>query len=68
MTTGICRVIFAACRAQAEVAAALGVSQSPIPQIENGELEAMGLETLRAYAAAPRGPHRRSDQRRAAVD
>jgi len=36
-------------RTQAEVAAALGVSQS---RIENGDLEAMELETLRAYAAA----------------
>ena len=39
-------------RTQAEVAAALGVSQSRISQIENGDLEAMELETLRAYAAA----------------
>ncbi len=30
----------------------LGVSQSRISQIENGNIEAMGLETLRAYAAA----------------
>jgi transcriptional regulator with XRE-family HTH domain len=39
-------------RTQAEVAAALGVSQSRISQIENGDVEAMELETLRAYAAA----------------
>jgi predicted XRE-type DNA-binding protein len=36
---------------QAEVAAALGVSQSRISQIEKGDLEAMELETLRACAA-----------------
>ncbi|WP_131735955.1 helix-turn-helix domain-containing protein [Actinomadura roseirufa] len=39
-------------RTQAEVAQILGVSQSRISQIENGDLEAMELETLRAYAAA----------------
>jgi DNA-binding XRE family transcriptional regulator len=39
-------------KTQAEVAAALGVSQSRISQIENGDIEAMELETLRAYAAA----------------
>lgn len=39
-------------RTQAEVAALLGVSQSRISQIENGDVEAMGLDTLRGYAAA----------------
>ncbi len=39
-------------KTQAEVAALVGVSQSRISQIENGDIEAMGLETLRAYAAA----------------
>ena len=39
-------------KTQAEVAAALGVSQSRISQIERGDVEAMELETLRAYAAA----------------
>jgi transcriptional regulator with XRE-family HTH domain len=34
------------------VAAALGVSPSRISQIENGDIEAMELETLRAYASA----------------
>jgi predicted XRE-type DNA-binding protein len=37
---------------QAEVARILGVSQSRVSQIENGDLDAMELETLRAYAAA----------------
>jgi DNA-directed RNA polymerase specialized sigma subunit len=39
-------------KTQAEVAAVLGVSQSRVSQIENGDLDAMELETLRAYAAA----------------
>ncbi|MEU4513739.1 helix-turn-helix transcriptional regulator [Nonomuraea wenchangensis] len=39
-------------KTQAEVAQILGVSQSRISQIENGNIEAMELETLRAYAAA----------------
>jgi DNA-binding XRE family transcriptional regulator len=39
-------------KTQGEVAAVLGVSQSRVSQIENGNLEAMELETLRAYAAA----------------
>lgn len=39
-------------KTQAELARALGVSQSRISQIENGKIEAMELETLRAYAAA----------------
>ncbi|WP_377271612.1 helix-turn-helix domain-containing protein [Peterkaempfera sp. SMS 1(5)a] len=39
-------------KTQAEVAALVGVSQSRISQIENGDIEAMELETLRAYAAA----------------
>jgi Predicted transcriptional regulators len=39
-------------RTQTEVAALVGVSQSRISQIENGDIEAMELETLRAYAAA----------------
>ena len=39
-------------KTQADVAAALGVSQSRISQIENGDPAAMELETLRAYAAA----------------
>lgn len=39
-------------KTQAEVAAALGVSQSRISQIEHGDVEAMELETLRAYATA----------------
>jgi DNA-binding XRE family transcriptional regulator len=37
---------------QAELAQILGVSQSRISQIENGRIEAMELETLRAYVAA----------------
>jgi predicted XRE-type DNA-binding protein len=37
---------------QAEVAEILGVSQSRVSQIENGHIDAMGLDTLRAYAAA----------------
>ncbi|MEV0491998.1 helix-turn-helix domain-containing protein [Streptomyces atratus] len=39
-------------KTQAEVAALGGVSQSRISQIENGDIEVMELETLRAYAAA----------------
>jgi DNA-binding XRE family transcriptional regulator len=39
-------------KTQAEVAALVSVSQSRISQIENGDIEAMELETLRAYAAA----------------
>jgi DNA-binding XRE family transcriptional regulator len=39
-------------KTQTEVAQILGVSQSRISQIENGDIEAMELETLRAYAAA----------------
>jgi DNA-binding XRE family transcriptional regulator len=39
-------------KTQADVAATLGVSQSRISQIENGDIEAMELETLRAYAIA----------------
>ena len=39
-------------KTQAEVAGILGVSQSRVSQIENGDLAAMELDTLRAYAAA----------------
>jgi DNA-binding XRE family transcriptional regulator len=39
-------------KTQAEIAQVLGVSQSRISQIENGNIDAMELETLRAYAAA----------------
>jgi DNA-binding XRE family transcriptional regulator len=39
-------------KTQSDVAAALHVSQSRISQIENGDLDSMELETLRAYAAA----------------
>ncbi|MEU5876271.1 XRE family transcriptional regulator [Spirillospora sp. NPDC047279] len=39
-------------KAQAEVAQTLGVAQSRVSQIENGDLEAMELETVRAYATA----------------
>jgi DNA-binding XRE family transcriptional regulator len=39
-------------KTQAELAKVLGVSQSRISQIENGKIEAMELETLRAYAIA----------------
>ncbi|GAA2385648.1 helix-turn-helix domain-containing protein [Nonomuraea africana] len=39
-------------KTQAEVAAALGISQARVSQIENGDLESMELETIRAYAAA----------------
>ncbi|MFD4428332.1 helix-turn-helix domain-containing protein [Nocardia sp. NPDC058497] len=39
-------------KTQAELAAALGVSQARISQIENGDLAAMELDTLRAYARA----------------
>ncbi|GII00553.1 helix-turn-helix domain-containing protein [Planobispora takensis] len=39
-------------KTQADVAAALDISQSRVSQIENGDLDAMGLETLRAYATA----------------
>jgi DNA-binding XRE family transcriptional regulator len=35
-------------KAQTEIAQILGVSQSRISQIENGNIEAMELETLRA--------------------
>lgn len=42
-------------KTQAELAQVLGVSQSRISQIENGKIEAMELETLRAYAAALSG-------------
>lgn len=42
----------AAGKTQAEVAAALRVSQSRVSQIENGDLGAMELDTLRAYAEA----------------
>lgn len=37
---------------QAEVAERLGISQSRISQIENGKIDTMELETLRAYATA----------------
>ncbi|MEU9834357.1 helix-turn-helix transcriptional regulator [Streptosporangium sp. NPDC048047] len=39
-------------KTQAEVATTLGVSQSRVSQIENGGIDTMELETLRAYAAA----------------
>ncbi|GAB2449596.1 XRE family transcriptional regulator [Streptosporangium sandarakinum] len=39
-------------KTQVEVAAALGISQSRVSQIENGDIDTMELETLRAYAAA----------------
>jgi predicted XRE-type DNA-binding protein len=39
-------------KTQAELAEVLGVPQSRISQIENGKIEAMELETLRAYAVA----------------
>ncbi|MGA4542689.1 helix-turn-helix domain-containing protein [Uniformispora flossi] len=39
-------------KTQKEVAAALGVSQARVSQIEHGRVEVMGVETLRAYAAA----------------
>lgn len=39
-------------RTQAEIADVLRVSQSRVSQIENGDLDAMSLDTLRAYAAA----------------
>jgi transcriptional regulator with XRE-family HTH domain len=39
-------------RTQAEVAKALGVSQSRVSQIENHDLATMELDTLRTYAAA----------------
>ena len=39
-------------KTQKEIAELIGVSQSRISQIENGNLEAVELETLRAYAAA----------------
>jgi DNA-binding XRE family transcriptional regulator len=39
-------------KTQAEIAQILGVSQSRVSQIENGDIEAMELETLRAYATA----------------
>ncbi|WP_040812815.1 helix-turn-helix domain-containing protein [Nocardia concava] len=37
---------------QSEIAVVLGVSQSRVSQIENGDLGAMELDTLRAYAEA----------------
>jgi predicted XRE-type DNA-binding protein len=37
---------------KAEVAHILGVSQSRVSQIENGDIEAIELETLRPYATA----------------
>lgn len=39
-------------KTQADVARILGVSQSRVSQIENGDPAAMELDTLRAYAAA----------------
>jgi transcriptional regulator with XRE-family HTH domain len=39
-------------KTQADVASALGVSQARISHIENGDLAAMELDTLRAYARA----------------
>lgn len=39
-------------KTQVEVAAALGISQARVSQIENGDLDSMELETIRAYAAA----------------
>ena len=39
-------------KSQAEVAAVIGVPQSRVSQIENGDLSAMGLDTLRGYARA----------------
>lgn len=39
-------------RTQKEIAKLLGVSQARVSQIENGDVEGMGLDTLRAYAAA----------------
>ncbi|MFC5745890.1 XRE family transcriptional regulator [Actinomadura rugatobispora] len=39
-------------KTQAEVAQILGASQSRVSQLENGDIEAMELETLRAYATA----------------
>lgn len=42
----------AAGKTQAEVAAVLRISQSRVSQIENGDLGAMELDTLRAYAEA----------------
>lgn len=39
-------------KTQAEIAQVLGVSQSRVSQIENGNIDVMELETLRAYAAA----------------
>jgi DNA-binding XRE family transcriptional regulator len=39
-------------RTQKEIAGVLGISQSRVSQIENGKVESMELETLRAYAAA----------------
>jgi DNA-binding XRE family transcriptional regulator len=39
-------------KTQSEVAAALGISQARVSQIENGDLDTMELETIRAYAAA----------------
>lgn len=39
-------------KTQSEVAAALGISQARVSQIENGDLDSMEIETIRAYAAA----------------
>ncbi|MCC5579602.1 helix-turn-helix transcriptional regulator [Microtetraspora sp. AC03309] len=39
-------------KTQADIAAALGISQSRVSQIENGDPEVMEIETLRAYANA----------------
>jgi DNA-binding XRE family transcriptional regulator len=39
-------------KTQADVARVLGVSQSRVSQIENGDPASMELDTLRAYAAA----------------
>jgi len=39
-------------KTQVKLAKVLGVSQSGCSQIENGKIEAMELETLRAYAIA----------------
>jgi hypothetical protein len=50
-------------KTQADVTAALGISQSRVSQIENGDLDAMGLETLRAYAASSRVHGRRHSVR-----
>ncbi|TDD25130.1 helix-turn-helix domain-containing protein [Nonomuraea diastatica] len=39
-------------KTQADVASALRISQARVSQIENGDLDSMELETIRAYAAA----------------